>query len=141
MIFRQICLIILALKNFEVPLMKVINLLVSLLFLSACTGRVSPEKIAGLNFYIDNQFVYEPILTGRFTHEYLKDCTGVYDFATYAPPVFVFRNEHVAIYFYREGLVTTILGVTSSESLQIRRSTTKSEQLLYDEFVCKYLNL
>ncbi len=53
----------LSLKNFEGPLMKVINLLASLLFLSACTGRVSPEKIAGLNFYIDNQFVYEPILT------------------------------------------------------------------------------
>lgn len=108
----------------------------SLLFCVSCTRWVSPEKLDSLSLYFHDELVYDPTLTEKFRHEYLKDCSGVWDIATYAPPAFVFRNKHVTIYFFREAVVT----IEHSTPSQFRRSTTDAERCIYDELVRNRFN-
>ena len=106
---------------------------VSLFFCVSCTRWVSPEKLDSLCLYFHGRLVHEPELTDKFRQEYLKDCSGVWDIATYAPPAFVFRNKHVAIYFFRDAIVT----IDHSGPSQFRRPTTEVERCLYDELAWK----
>ena len=113
--------------------MKKLNffLWASFFFCTACTRWVSPEKLDSLSLYFHGKPVCEPALIDKFKNEYLKDCSGVWDIATYATPAFVFRNKYITICFFRDAIVT----IDHLDLSQFRRSTTEAERCIYDELV------